>query len=154
MVCWFFLILVPLWFNETGQIWVSWHFPEKVCREWSEILHADVTCVGIFLMHQVLSSSFICNRNDPSRFALLCWFCCSNTSLNSSSTGVWWDTKSIHSIRQICSITSCEPLWLSIICWHKSILSQVMACCLLTALSHYWNQCWLIISKVLSWHSS
>ena len=30
-------------------------------------------------------------------------------------------------------------------------LTQVMACCL-TALSHYLNQCWLIISKV--WHSS
>ena len=33
-----------------------------------------------------------------------------------------------------------------------SILAQVMACCL-TAPSHYLNQCWLIISKVL-WHSS
>ena len=33
-----------------------------------------------------------------------------------------------------------------------SILVQVMACCL-TAPSHYLNQCWLIISKVL-WHSS
>ena len=33
-----------------------------------------------------------------------------------------------------------------------STLAQVMACCL-TALSHYLNQCWLIISKVL-WHSS
>ena len=37
---------------------------------------------------------------------------------------------------------------------HKSgsTLAQVMACCL-TAPSHYLNQCWLIISKVL-WHSS
>ena len=33
-----------------------------------------------------------------------------------------------------------------------STLAQVMACCL-TAPSHYLNQCWLIISKVL-WHSS
>ena len=39
--------------------------------------------------------------------------------------------------------------------WHWrswSTLVQVMACCL-TAPSHYLNQCWLIISKVL-WHSS
>ena len=39
--------------------------------------------------------------------------------------------------------------------WHWiswSTLVQVMACCL-TAPSHYMNQCWLIISKVL-WHSS
>ena len=38
--------------------------------------------------------------------------------------------------------------------WHRSgsTLAQVMACCL-TAPSHYLNQYWLIISKVL-WHSS
>ena len=39
--------------------------------------------------------------------------------------------------------------------WHWrswSTLVQVMACCL-SAPSHYLNQCWLIISKVL-WHSS
>ena len=41
----------------------------------------------------------------------------------------------------------------SIWCWRSgSTLAQVMACCL-TAPSHYLNQCWLIISKVL-WHSS
>ena len=34
----------------------------------------------------------------------------------------------------------------------ESTLAQVMACCL-TGPSHYLNQCWLIISKVL-WHSS
>ena len=33
----------------------------------------------------------------------------------------------------------------------ESTLAQVMACCLM-APSHYVNQCWLIISKVL-WHS-
>ena len=33
----------------------------------------------------------------------------------------------------------------------RSTLAQVMACCLM-ATSHYLNQCWLIISKVL-WHS-
>ena len=38
--------------------------------------------------------------------------------------------------------------------WHRSgsTLAQVMGCCL-TAPSHYLNQCWLIISKVL-YHSS
>ena len=41
----------------------------------------------------------------------------------------------------------------SIWCWRSwSTLVQVMACCL-TAPSHYLNQCWLLISKVL-WHSS
>ena len=37
-------------------------------------------------------------------------------------------------------------------CKSWSTLVQVMACCLM-APSHYLNQCWLIISKVL-WHSS
>ena len=37
-------------------------------------------------------------------------------------------------------------------CAYKSTLVPVMACCL-KAPSHYLNQCWLIISKVL-WHSS
>ena len=35
---------------------------------------------------------------------------------------------------------------------NRSTLAQVMACCLM-APSHYLNQCWLTISKVL-WHSS
>ena len=48
-----------------------------------------------------------------------------------------------------------NSLWPSdTIWWHRSwsTLVQVMACCL-TAPSHYLNQYWLIISKVL-WHSS
>ena len=36
--------------------------------------------------------------------------------------------------------------------WSRSTLAQVMAC-YLTAPSHYLNQCWLVIGKVL-WHSS
>ena len=47
-----------------------------------------------------------------------------------------------------------NSLWPSDDTWqHRSgsTLVQVMACCL-TAPSHYLNQCWLIISKVL-WHS-
>ena len=53
-----------------------------------------------------------------------------------------------------------QPQWVKslrpsdTICRHKSgsTLAQVMACCLKSP-SHYLNQCWLIISKVL-WHSS
>ena len=48
-----------------------------------------------------------------------------------------------------------NSLWPSDAIWRQrsgSTLAQVMACCL-TAPSHYLNQCWLIISKVL-WHSS
>ena len=48
-----------------------------------------------------------------------------------------------------------NSLWPSDAIWHWrswSTLVQVMACCL-TAPSHYLNQCWLMISKVL-WHSS
>ena len=48
-----------------------------------------------------------------------------------------------------------NSLWPGDILWQQrsgSALAQVMACCL-TAPSHYLNQCWLIVSKVL-WHSS
>ena len=48
-----------------------------------------------------------------------------------------------------------NSLWPSDAIWRQksgSTLAQVMACCL-TAPSHYLNQCWFIISKVL-WHSS
>ena len=38
-----FLILALFWLSETGQIWVSGHFPKKAFREWPEILHADVS---------------------------------------------------------------------------------------------------------------
>ena len=47
-----------------------------------------------------------------------------------------------------------KALWLGdAIWWHRfgSTLAHVMACCL-TALSHYLNQCQLLISEVL-WHS-
>ena len=46
------------------------------------------------------------------------------------------------------SLKPSDAIW-----WQRtgSTLAQVMACCL-TAPSHYLNQCWLIISKVL-WHS-
>ena len=56
-----------------------------------------------------------------------------------------------HSTMQLDTVNSLGP---SDAIWrHRSgsTLAQVMACCL-TAPSHYLNQCWLIISKVL-WHS-
>ena len=61
-------------------------------------------------------------------------------------------TKATNQCRRLSLVNSLWPsdtLW-----WQRSgsTLGQVMACCL-TAPSHYLNQCWLIISKVL-WHSS
>ena len=46
-------------------------------------------------------------------------------------------------------------LWPTEIIWRqgsRSTLAQVMACCL-TAPSHYLNQCWLMISEEVLWHS-
>ena len=52
-------------------------------------------------------------------------------------------------IQKINSLGPSDAIWR----WRSWLtLVQVMACCL-TAPSHYLNQCWLIISKVL-WHSS
>ena len=54
-----------------------------------------------------------------------------------------------YAIVRINSLGPSDAIWR----WRSwSTLVQVMACCL-TAPSHYLNQCWLIISKVL-WHSS
>ena len=57
-------------------------------------------------------------------------------------------TMTLHDNWEINSLRPSDALWR-----HRSMatLAQVMACCL-TAPSHYLNQCWLIISKVL-WHS-
>ena len=62
---------------------------------------------------------------------------------------VW--SKSVIGLRHWLCFNSMGP---SDAIWHWrscSTMVQVMACCL-TAPSHYLNQCWLIISKVL-WHS-
>ena len=56
---------------------------------------------------------------------------------------------SIPQIHVINSLRPSDSIWQQ---GSGSTLAQVMACCL-TAPSHYLNQCWLIISKVL-WHSS
>ena len=55
----------------------------------------------------------------------------------------------ISQLKELNSLGPSDAIWR----WRSwSTLVQVMACCL-TAPSHYLNQCWLIISKVL-WHSS
>ena len=72
----------------------------------------------------------------------------------------WWEAKEIAilTMRFCCNLVNwvyIKSLGPSDAIWHWrswSRLVQVMACCL-TAPSHYLNQCWLIISKVL-WHSS
>ena len=54
----------------------------------------------------------------------------------------------MHRYTLINSLRPSDIIW-----WQgsRSILAQVMACCL-RAPSHYLNQCWLMISEVL-WHS-
>ena len=63
------------------------------------------------------------------------------------SPGDWCLTASCHQQPlYLNSLWPSDAIW-----WHisGSTLAQVMACCL-TALSHYLNQCWLIISKRIS----
>ena len=64
----------------------------------------------------------------------------------------WSEVVSIALLFLACGVNSLGP---SDTIWRGrswSTMVQVMACCLM-APSHYLNQCWLIISKVL-WHSS
>ena len=55
-----------------------------------------------------------------------------------------------HYLNQLCWVNSLRPSDVIRRQGTESTLAQVMACCLM-APSHYLNQCWLIISKVL-WH--
>ena len=68
-----------------------------------------------------------------------------------------WRSSLLMRLIHICATPSqrVNPLWPSEAIRRQgteSTLAQVMACCLM-APSHYLNQCWLIINKVL-WHSS
>ena len=70
----------------------------------------------------------------------------SGASLKKKTFSFWFTSY------QLCPVNSLRP---SDAIWRHgtgSTLAQVMACCL-AAPSHYLNQCWLIISRVL-WHSS
>ena len=67
-------------------------------------------------------------------------------------TQMWHAT--LYSTQSCAVVISINSLWPSDAIWRqrsRSTLAQVMACWL-TAPSHYLNQCWLIITKVL-WHS-
>ena len=59
-----------------------------------------------------------------------------------------------HTTNTIDSLWLSDAIFFYAIWRHRSgsTLAQVMACCLMAS-SHYLNQCWLIISKVL-WYSS
>ena len=58
-------------------------------------------------------------------------------------------TAALPSGQEVNSLWPSDAIW-----WQRSgsTLAQVMACCLMAS-SHYLNQCWLIINKVV-WHSS
>ena len=105
----------------------------------------------------VTVSSFKCWKNSYHLSAIwsVCWsakpftkpsiglrnFARHHSYLLSELCVSWWSDK-------INSLWPSDTIW-----WHGSgsTLAQVMACCL-TAPSHYLNQCWPIIRKVL-WHS-
>ena len=72
-------------------------------------------------------------------------FCCHDVTVNCC----YYLLIRAMSFSEFNSLRPSDAIWR-----HRSgsTLAQVMACCL-TAPSHYLNQCWLIISKVL-WHSS
>ena len=101
------------------------------------VLYYHLQCVGngdtaVSLSHQ-FRMSVVCSKSH-----LLVWLLCLMQCMFH-----------IITVLSFNSLRSSEAIWR-----HRSgsTLAQVMACCL-TASSHYLNQCWLIISKVL-WHSS
>ena len=83
-----------------------------------------------------------------------CWLTLSEMRAGKSHNFLPWAVVPVpilvaHVLTHVNSLRPSDTIWR-----HRSgsTLAQVMACCL-TAPSHYLDQCWLIISKVL-WHSS
>ena len=80
---------------------------------------------------------------------------CFIKSANNVSINIWLHletTRKLYGYRLSIHFNSLRPsdaIWRQ---WFWTTLAQVMACCL-TAPSHYLNQCWLIIRRVL-WHTS
>ena len=86
--------------------------------------------------------------NEEWRINIIVWNeCYCNVVVDSNVC--WIKTSAIHMYVCLNSMWPSDAIW-----WHRSgsTLTRVTACCL-TALCHYLNQCWLLISEVL-WHSS
>ena len=45
-----YLILVPFWLSETGQIWGFWDFFQNAWEEWPKIWHADLSWLPLELI--------------------------------------------------------------------------------------------------------
>ena len=90
-------------------------------------LYDLTTCLSSFGVNSNQSGNILPTKNDIKQKYILCFFL---------------DKLACYGF---------NSLWPSDTIWRQrsgSTLAQVMACCL-TASSHYLNQCWLMISKVL-----
>ena len=95
------------------------------------------------------TNELIDNKSSLIQVIVWHWKRCRAVTWTNNDKVPWYDACNITRPPWVNSLRPNNPIW-----WHRSgsTLAQVMACCLM-APSHYLNQSWLIISKVL-WHSS
>ena len=123
--------LCPIYWSQLlSRKWrCSWRSADRQCSNYIWVINNFITYKGVLILE------------------VWWYFCYSSANLDSSFSG-------IH--RGFCQMNFGFPvflnsLWPGDAIWRQrsgSTLAQAMACCLMAA-SHYLNQCWLIISKVL-----
>ena len=139
------MTLCPFFGWQSGTL-PCWQFS---CHVLIQGWHSQVVCMRTVPLVEGTTGNAVWTRSDFS--AVL--------KFHSKLVLIYWKTLTVILMAQYKSLLSplsamlcIKSLGPSDAIWRWSTLVQVMACCL-TAPSHYLNQCWLIISKVL-WHSS
>ena len=132
------------WFNSLAPGKFEWNFRHVIFKQILVIDGRGIAC-EITLMWMSLNFT-----DDQSTLVQVMVWCRQATSYYLSPC--WPRSLSPYDVSRPQWINSLRPSDAIRRQGTESTLAQVMACCL-TAPSHYLNQCWLIISKVL-WHSS
>ena len=146
-----FKLIGPLWGESTSQKLELWWF--SLLLSWTScwinswILH----WVGACFIFNVKIWSYLCRQHH-------CYGDCkigsdlyNGNSYTGSMSSLYWNLRETYFSLSCGTLSSVR---LSEVIWQQrsgSALVHVIACCL-TVPSHYLNQCWLLINKVL-WHS-
>ena len=123
----------PLWLESTGDWWFSSQRASNVEKTSIWWRHHDAETSQVF---KILDVPELVKQGARASVAMVLTFF----------------STAIFVISGVNSLWPSDAIWRQ---WSGSTLAQVMACCL-KASSHYLNQCWLIISRVLwlSWEGN
>ena len=134
-------------FQDQWKISINWRLNMSVIEGWKNNLNS----IKRDEFQSKISNYYKCSSIWVTIYISKIWMMAISRRIGKNTISLI-NIKCHHDLVSPCRLNS---LWPSDAIWRWrswSTLVQVMACCL-TAPSHYLNQCWLIISKVL-WHSS